>query len=149
MKASIVGITLACLLGLASASPIAEDINNVATTTRDWNMPLTTEPLVDFGKSGFLFKKREEDVAPTPTPQSRERHVARKASSYSNSGRGTFFSPNQGSCGWKNTKNDLIVAISSKGQSTSKKSPNCGRMVEIVNSAGKKVHAKVVDSVRL
>ncbi|CAO3619144.1 unnamed protein product [Mucor hiemalis] len=101
-------------------------------------MPLTTE-MVDFGKTGFLFKKR--DIEPESFMN---RKIAKRQSKsgYSNSGKGTFFTPNKGSCGWKNTEKDLIVAVSGGGG----KNPNCGRMVEIVNAAGSKVKAKVVDT---
>ncbi|OAD02818.1 hypothetical protein MUCCIDRAFT_133817, partial [Mucor lusitanicus CBS 277.49] len=65
-------------------------------------------------------------------------------------GKGTFFSPNRGSCGWKNTKNDLIVAVNAPDMANKKhasdENPNCGRMVEIVNASGDKVKAQVADT---
>ncbi|KAL7334287.1 hypothetical protein PS15p_203074 [Mucor circinelloides] len=69
---------------------------------------------------------------------------------YPNAGKGTFFAPNRGSCGWKNTKNDLIVAVNAKDMANKKhksdENPNCGRMVEIVNASGDKVKAQVADT---
>ncbi|KAK4516633.1 killer toxin resistant protein [Mucor velutinosus] len=69
---------------------------------------------------------------------------------YPNAGKGTFFSPNRGSCGWKNTKNDLIVAVNAPDMANKKhksdENPKCGRMVEVVNAAGDKVKAQVADT---
>ncbi|GAN09254.1 riboflavin aldehydeforming enzyme [Mucor ambiguus] len=69
---------------------------------------------------------------------------------FTNAGKGTFFSPNRGSCGWKNTKNDLIVAVNAPDMANKKhksdENPNCGRMVEIANESGDKVMAQVADT---
>ncbi|KAI7895813.1 RlpA-like double-psi beta-barrel-protein domain-containing protein-containing protein [Mucor mucedo] len=100
----------------------------------DRNKPQNPE-LVDFGLSGFVIKKRDTKGRLYKRGQS--------------SGKGTFFSPNRGSCGWKNSKNDLVVAVNEKDMGNKKKggrNVNCGRLVEIVNDAGKKVRAKVVDT---
>lgn len=138
MKIVFLGFVASCVFGgFSAASPIAD--NTEPTPTRDWNMPLTTE-LVDFGKTGFLFKRDAE-----PESFLNKKMMKRGGKSgYPNSGKGTFFTPNKGSCGWKNSENDLIVAVSGGGG----KNPNCGRTVEIVNAAGSKVKAKVVDTVR-
>jgi hypothetical protein len=55
------------------------------------------------------------------------------------SGTVTFFTPNTGACGKKNTNNDLIVALgSSYYGSFSKKSSYCGDQIYIETSDGKK-----------
>jgi len=100
-----------------------------------------------------LLSKQERARKSTPTRQS-DKHKQKDSSTskgYLNAGKGTFFAPNRGSCGWKNTKNDLIVAVNAKDMANKKhksdENPNCGRMVEIVNASGDKVKAQVADTV--
>lgn len=85
------------------------------------------------------------------TSTKKHKQESNDSKDYPNVGKGTFFSPNRGSCGWKNTKNDLVVAVNAPDMANKKhqsdENPNCGRMVEIVNASGDKVKAQVADTV--
>lgn len=132
MKFTAIAIATACLLNL-STMVVAQDDYVVA----DRNKPQNPQ-LVDFGLSGFIMKKRDTNSKLYKRGQ--------------NSGKGTFFSPNRGSCGWKNSKDDLIVAVNEKDMGNKKKggrNVNCGRLIEISNNDGKKVKVKVVDTVSI
>lgn len=164
-----ISIATACILSLSAINPVAADDNEVENR----NMPKTTG-LIGFGKSGLFFKKRDSFVKVTEAKRHKTTVIKRQNKNwkkkrvaaimnenvihrkrgvkYTNSGEGTFFSPNRGSCGWKNTGDDLIVAVNAADMGNKKKSGknvNCGRMVEIVNSAGKTVTAKVSDTVSI
>ncbi|KAF8310643.1 hypothetical protein DL93DRAFT_2084204 [Clavulina sp. PMI_390] len=54
-------------------------------------------------------------------------------------GKGTYYYPGKGACGWHNTSSDLIVAMSAKMYKA-----HCGKMITIT-SKGKTHTAKVVD----
>ncbi|KAF8182612.1 expansin family protein [Pholiota molesta] len=61
-------------------------------------------------------------------------------------GRGTWFYPGLGNCGWHNTQNDLILAIG-KGLYDENNGSNCGQYVQITNTKnGKTAYGKTVDS---
>lgn len=102
-------------------------------------------------------KKHTKSSKKRHSKSTKKKHTSNKhkenhdSNEYPNAGKGTFFSPNRGSCGWKNTKNDLIVAVNAPDMANKKhasdENPNCGRMVEIVNASGDKVKAQVADTV--
>lgn len=166
MKFSIIGFTIAtaCIFGMATAEEVVNDV------VYNRNMPKNTK-VYDFGMSGFLKKrkesrlfdkniqKRNSPVATAVVKRNNKRvNVAEKrsnkdkrAAKYANAGTATFFSPNLGSCGWKNSPSDLIVAVNAKDMKNQKgksnKNPLCGKMVEIVNPSGTKIRAKIVDTV--
>ncbi|KAH9480184.1 hypothetical protein JR316_0006782 [Psilocybe cubensis] len=61
-------------------------------------------------------------------------------------GRGTWFYPGLGNCGWRNGNNDLILAIG-KGFYDRNGGGNCGQYVQITNTAnGKTAYGLTVDS---
>ncbi|KJA24385.1 hypothetical protein HYPSUDRAFT_136350 [Hypholoma sublateritium FD-334 SS-4] len=61
-------------------------------------------------------------------------------------GRGTWFYPGLGNCGWTNNSNDLILAIG-KQLYDRNNAGNCGQYVQITNTAnGKTAYGKTVDS---
>ncbi|KAG2235550.1 hypothetical protein INT48_003113 [Thamnidium elegans] len=161
MKFSIIGLAVAtvCMLGMT----VADDSNVVNDVVYNRNMPKTTA-VMNFGMSGFLKKRKESRPFDTNkrkrSAATINRHGMRRAvekrnkknkrGSYANSGTATFFTPNRGSCGWKNSPNDLIVAMNGKDMKNqsgkSNKNPLCGKMVEITNSSGTKIRAKIVDT---
>ncbi|KAI9362374.1 RlpA-like double-psi beta-barrel-protein domain-containing protein-containing protein [Pilaira anomala] len=112
------------------------------------------------GINGFLKKRKESrffeapKISATHIKQKRDAEKPNKkekrAVKYANSGTATFFTPNVGSCGWKNKPSDLIVAVNGKDMKNasgkSNKNPLCGKMVEVTNSSGKKIRAKIVDT---
>lgn len=155
-------VATACILSLSAINPVAADDYVVA----DRNMPQKTD-VVDLG-IGIFFKRDASVEAPqhkkatikrqnlknkraaTAVAATMDGNVSLRKRGAQNSGKGTFFSPNRGSCGWENTSDDLIVAVNEADMGNKKKSGknvNCGRLVEIVNAAGKKVRAKVADTV--
>ncbi|KAI7906866.1 RlpA-like double-psi beta-barrel-protein domain-containing protein-containing protein [Cokeromyces recurvatus] len=100
-------------------------------------------------KNSRLDKKQQH--------HSNKRHKKTASSSSKKSGGGfdhhgvaTFYSPDKGSCGWRNTKDDLIAAVNKDDMDNKKhesdKNPNCGRMIEIENNKGDTVKVKVVDT---
>jgi len=61
-------------------------------------------------------------------------------------GRGTWFYPGLGNCGWTNNRNDLILAIG-KHLYDKNNAGNCGQYVQITNTAnGKTAYGLTVDS---
>ena len=104
-------------------------------------------------KSKKSKKKQSKNSKKRHSKHTKNKHnqESHDSKDYPNAGKGTFFSPNRGSCGWKNSKNDLIVAVNAPDMANKKhrsdENPNCGRMVEIVNASGDKVKAQVADTV--
>jgi len=61
-------------------------------------------------------------------------------------GRGTWYEPGLGNCGWTNNRNEKVLAIGKRLYDRNG-GKNCGQMVEIVNNKnGKKAWGKTVDS---
>lgn len=157
MKFTLLGFTLAiaCLFGTA----VAEG-NQPKDVARHRTMPKNTR-VYFMGINGFLKKRKESRFFEAPkisaTHSKQKRDVERpkkkekRAVKYANSGTATFFTPNVGSCGWKNKASDLIVAVNGKDMKNvsgkSNKNPLCGKMVEVTDSSGKKIRAKIVDTV--
>ncbi|CAO0791426.1 unnamed protein product [Mucor circinelloides] len=105
------------------------------------------------GKTSTIKARKSKKKHSYKRKRQSDKHKQKDSSAskgYLNAGKGTFFAPNRGSCGWKNTKNDLIVAVNAKDMANKKhksdENPNCGRMVEIVNASGDKVKAQVADT---
>ncbi|KAG1189059.1 hypothetical protein G6F36_004191 [Rhizopus arrhizus] len=86
--------------------------------------------------------------APVKDKVNNSRLVSSSPSSRTFSGSGTFYMPGLGSCGWKNSEKEMIVALNHAQMSNGGNSNNnriCGKHVTINGPKGS-VTAKVVDT---
>ncbi|KAI9443493.1 expansin family protein [Lactarius indigo] len=79
-------------------------------------------------------------AAPIPVPDESQELDKRTT----HVGRGTWYEPGLGNCGWTNNRNQLVVAMP-KSLYDQNNGSNCGQMVQI-SYGGKSVTAKMVDS---
>ncbi|KAI9465048.1 expansin family protein [Lactarius psammicola] len=79
-------------------------------------------------------------AAPVPVPQESQDLEARTT----HVGRGTWYEPGLGNCGWTNSRSDLVVAMP-KSLYDRNNGSNCGQKVQI-SYKGKSVTAEMVDS---
>lgn len=122
------------------------DHDDHSTTTTAATTTATTTTTASSTTSTTTTKKATTTTASAkPTTDSSS---SDSSSSGSHSGRGTWYTPDLGSCGQTNSADDMVVAINyidMANGANSNKNPKCGKKIK-VSYQGKSTEATIVDT---
>lgn len=140
-------LAFVALLQLTSATPVIDRaLSEVADEFNAEELALINSAhgvnSTDFDQDDLTLDDLEEDAEwdeddAASTGAVEERSTLEKR----HSGRGTYFKPGMGACGWWSGSSDMITAISQKRWGGGK---YCGRMLRVCHS-GKCTRVKIVD----